>query len=203
MKSLRSLLVLLAFASFGCAPHLGAKRIDATSIETILASLEGQPKEDAALIKALVCHSADEFDSQGAQLQAQTLDRIRPRLHGRTVREVAAEITIQQNAAKESLKRSAERVVRENRAKWRERAVRYHLVQPGVAQSQVIELMGEPDAKADSPVLKNWLYRYDAAFNDDQIWIATLIVTFTDGVVSKAEQRDERRSIEAVTKAVK
>jgi len=203
MKPSRLILVLLAFVLLGCAQHSGAKRIDATSIETILASLEGQPQEDATLIKALVCHSADEFDAQDTELQARTLEKLRPRLHGRTVREVAAEIAIQQNAAKESLKRVAESFVRESRAKWRERALRNHLVQPGVAESRVIELLGQPDAKADSPATKNWLYRYDAALNDDQIWIATLMVSITEGTVTKADHRDERRSIDNVTKVVK
>ena len=142
MKSSYLIVVSLALVFIGCAHHPGAKRIDATSIETILASLEGQPKEDATLIKTLVCHSADEFDSQSAELQARTLEKLRPRLHGRTVREVVAEITIEQNPAKESLKRVAESLVRDNRAKWRERALRHHLVQPGVAQRRVTELLG-------------------------------------------------------------
>lgn len=113
-----------------------------------------------------------------------------------------AEITLEQNAAKESRKRVAESLVRDNRAKWRERALRHHLVQPGVAQGRVTELLGEPDARADSAATKNWLYRYDAALNDDQIWNATLMVTITEGVVTKAEDRYEKRSIDDLTKAL-
>lgn len=160
-------------------------------------------KKDATLIKTLVCHSADEFDSQSAELQARTLEQLRPRLHGRTVREVVAEITLEQSAANQSLKRVAENLVRDNRGKWRERALRHHLVQPGVAQGRVTELLGEPDARADSPATKNWLYRYDAALNDDQVWNATLMVTISEGVVTKAEDRYEKRSIDDLTKTLK
>jgi hypothetical protein len=65
-----------------------------------------------------------------------------------------------------------------------------------VSQSRLVELLGEPDAKSDSPVVKNWLYRYDAALNDEQVWIATIMVAITDGIVTKAERRFESRSIE-------
>jgi hypothetical protein len=203
MKLLHLVIVSLALVCFGCAHDPARKRINAKSMETIFASLEGQSKEDATIVKTFICHSADEFNSPGADVMARALETLRPRLHGRTVREVVAEITLQQNAAKESLKGNAETFVRENRAKWRERARRYYLVQPGVAQSRVIELLGEPDAKADSPAAKNWLYRYDAALNDDQVWVATLIVTITEGVVTKAERGFESRAIDGLPKAVK
>lgn len=78
MKSSHLIVVSLALVFIGCAHDPGAKRIDATSIEAILASLEGQPKEDATLIKTLVCHSADEFNSQSAELQARTLETPAP-----------------------------------------------------------------------------------------------------------------------------
>jgi hypothetical protein len=203
MKILHFIIFSLALVCFGCAHDPAGKRIDARSIETIFASLEGQSQEDATIIKHFVCHSADEFNSPGADVMARTLGALRPRLHGRTVREVVAEITLQQNAAKETLKGIAESFVREKRAKWRERSLRYYLVQPGVAQSRVIELLGEPDAKADSPAVKNWLYRYDAALNDDQVWIATLMVAITEGVVTKTERGFESRGVGDLPKAVK
>jgi hypothetical protein len=203
MKTLHLIIVSLALLCFGCAHDPAGKRIDARSMETIFASLEGQSKEDATIIKHFICHSADGLNSPEADLMPRTLEALRPRLHGRTVREVVAEITLQQNAAKESLKWNAESFVRENRAKWRERALRYYLVQPGVAQSRVIELLGEPDAKADSPATRNWLYRYDAALNDDQVWIATLMLAITEGVVTKAQRGFESRSIDSLPKAVK
>ena len=203
MKTLHLIIVSLALVCFGCAHDPAGKRIDARSMETIFASLEGQSKEDATIIKHFICHSTDGFNSPSADLMARTLEALRHRLHGKTVREAVAEITLQQNAAKESLKSIAEDFVRENRAKWRERALRYQLVQPGVTQSRVIDSLGEPDAKADSPATKNWLYRYDAAVNDDQIWVRTLRVAITDGIVTKSEQGFESRSIDSLPKAVR
>jgi hypothetical protein len=203
MQTLHVIVVALAFTIAGCAHRPEAKRIDATSFETILASLEGQPEEDVAIIDALICSSADDVAAEGTELHARTLEKLRARLHGKTVREVVAEITIEQNAADQSRKRSAESFVREKRANWRERAQSEHLVQPGMAESRVVELLGEPDMRADSPATKNWLYRYDAALNDDQIWIAVVIVSVTEGIVAKVDHRGERRGLDDVAPVVK
>src|SRR5687767_4898281 len=104
MKTLHLIIVSFAVVCFGCAHDPARKRIDAKSIDTIFASLEGQSQEDATIIKHFICHSADELNSPNADLMARTLEALRPRLHGKTVREVVAEITLQQNAVNEFLR---------------------------------------------------------------------------------------------------
>jgi hypothetical protein len=174
--------------------------IDATSIESVLASLRGESEENGLVIRTLLCHSGDGLDPDEPNIQASALEKLRSRLHGRTVSAVVAEVAIQQNAGKEVLQRSAGNFVREKRAGWLERARHCPLVQPGIAGSRVIELLGEPDGKADSPAAENWLYRYDAAHNEEQIWVATVVVTIVDGTVTKAQRSHEGQAIDEMIK---
>ena len=174
--------------------------IDATSLETLSKSLKeaqkGEPKEDVAVTDKLVCDAAHGLDPKDPKDLEVILERLRARLHGKSVGAVALEVRMQQEAASDQKRRKAEEFVRERREKWKERRAGVPSIVTGIARDQVLKLLGEPDKKSDSATVENWLYRYDAAHNEEQIWIDVVVVQITDGTVSKVMPLPERRHIE-------
>jgi len=174
--------------------------IDATSLETLSKSLKeaqkGAAKEDIAITDKLVCEAAHGLDPNDPKDLEAILERLRPRLHGKSVGAVALEVRMQQEAASDQKKRKAEEFVRERREKWKGRHPHVHSIVIGVTRGEVLKLLGEPDKKSDSATVENWLYRYDAAHNEDQIWVDAVVVQMTDGTVSKVTPLPERRNIE-------
>ena len=202
MKILTYIACLAAFPAI-CLAGI----IDATSLETLSSSLKevqkGESKEDVVIIDKLVCEAGHGLDPKNPKDKEVILERLRARVHGRSVGAIALEVKMQQEAASDQKKRKAAELVRERREKWRGRAANVRSIAAGVTRDQVLKLLGEPDKKSDSPMVENWLYRYDAAHNEEQIWIDTVIVQITDGTVSKVTPVPERRQIEDMTDPVK
>jgi len=181
--------------------------LDATSLETLSESLneagKSASKEDEAIIAKLICdagHGLHPNDPKDAKV---ILERLRARLHGKSVGAIVLEVKMQQEAASDQKKRKAEEFVRERREKWKGRPANVRSIVIGVTRDQVLKLLGEPDKKSDSATVENWLYRYDAAHNEEQIWIDAVVVQITDGTVSKVMPLPERRPIEDTADPVK
>lgn len=96
----------------------------------------------------------------------------------------------------DSLKRQADEFVHERHQRWCNRARHVPEVVAGVARDKVLELLGEPDMKSDSPTVENWLYKYDCARNEEQIWIDGVVVQIAAGKVTNVMRAPTRLGIQ-------
>lgn len=195
--------ILLCIASLVVFPWIGLCGVlDATNLETLASSLKeaqkGESAEAVALTNKIVCESAHGLDLKKPEDRVAVLERLRTRLHGKTIQAVVLEVKMQQASESAEKKRKAEELVRERRQLWRGRAMNIPSIVPGVTRDQVLKLLGEPDRKSGSPPNESWLYRYDAAHNEEQIWIDSKAIELTDGTVSKVTLLPTRRAIEDV-----
>lgn len=177
--------------------------IDATSMETLRHSMEEaqktESKADIAIVTKIIGEASHGLDLSDPKSEEAVLARIRVRLQGKTVSAVALEV----NAASGQLQRRADEFVRERQKKWSKRADSVHLITIGVKRDKVIELLGEPDVKSDSPTVENWFYKYDAGHDKEQMWIDAIIIQITNGVVSSVRPGPTRVSIEEMLEAAK
>ena len=172
-------------------------------METLRHSLEEaqktESKEDIAIVTKIIKEAGYGLDLKDAKSKEVVLERVRVRLQGKTVSAVASE----DNAATDQLQRKADEFVHERQNKWGKRANSVNLIKTGVKRDKVIELLGEPDIKSDSSTVENWLYKYDAGHDKEQMWIDAIIIQITDGVVSSVRLGPTRMSIEEMLKTVK
>ena len=197
MKTIAFIVCLMAFPIIGLA---ATPTIDATSLETLDQSLKEAAKvetpEDIAVVSKLICESGHGFNLKDPKQKETVLEKLRARLQGKSVGAVVLEVKMEQAAAADKLKRQAEEYVRERHEKWRSRALHVHEIVIGTKREDVVKLLGKPDAQSNSSTVENWLFRYDAAQNVDQIWIANLMIQITNGAVSNITQSCDRIGIE-------
>ena len=195
MKNLpTACLVFIALAS--TAASLNAGVIDATSLETILRSIEGESEHDIAVIKKLVREASDGLDASDPKAIEQAMDRVRSKLHGKTVGAVVLEVAILQGARDSALEQKAKTIVREYRSRWKTRIASFRSVDVGMTKEQLAKLLGAPDFQSNSQTVENYLYGCDAAHNEEQIWLLKIAVEITDGKVSNVKRMDSHIGIE-------
>ena len=172
-------------------------------METLRHSLQDaqktESKEDIAIVTKVMQEAGSGLDFKDPKSEEVFLERVRARLQGKTVRVVALEA----NAASDRLQRKADEFVRERQKKWSKRADSVNLIKTGVKRDKVIELLGEPDIKSDSPTVENWLYKYDAGHDKKQMWIDSIIIQITNGTVSSVRSGPTRMGIEEMLETVK
>jgi hypothetical protein len=200
---MRQLTLILCLAIAGVAGCKKKQPIDATSMETLHRSLEEARKtssnEDIAIVTTIIREAGYGLDLSDPKSMEIVLGRVRPRLQGKTVNAVASEV----RAADGQLLHKADEFVRERQERWIKRAQSVNLIKVGVKRDKVIELLGEPDFKSDSPTVENWLYNYDAGHDKEQIWIDATIIQITDGVVSSVRPGPTRMGIKQMLETAK
>lgn len=181
--------------------------IDVTNFETFLSTYKeakkGQSAEDCAIVEKIVCEAGHGLHLKKPEDKEVVLTRLRPLLHGKSIQAVVMEVKKQQASEKAEKERKAEELdrkggelVRERRELWLGRGAKIQSLVPGVTREEVLKLLGEPDRKADSPPYENWLYRCDAAHNEERIWIDVKVIQLINGTVSKVTPLTEQKAIE-------
>lgn len=195
MPSVTITFLMFAFLAT-MSPSLHAGVIDATSLETILQSIEGESENDIAVIKKLICEASDGVDASDPKAIEATMDRVRKKMHGKTVGAVLLEAAILQSAKDSALEQKAKTIVREYRSRWRTRMAHFRSVEVGMSKEQLVTLLGAPDFQSNSKTAENYLYGCDAAYNEEQIWLLKIAVEITNGKVSNVKRMDSHVGIE-------
>ena len=119
-----------------------------------------ESKADIAIVTRIIGEAGYGLDFNDPNSEEVALEKIRERLQGKTVSAIALEV----NIARDQLQRKADEFVRERQKKWIKRANSINLIKTGVERDKVIELLGEPDIKSDSPTVENWLHSHPTVF---------------------------------------